>query len=281
MAELTALLGGLTFSNQPGAKYTIREIAGWFGPPPEKTNVVERPNADGAFGVDRFYRAARPITIAGLVIGEGDGFDDWLQLSAVMSAGRPDALTVIDPTGAKSSLVKIVGSGSDLQPLVNGMAQYVLSLVAFDPVKYGEPVVSSVGVPAAGGGLEYPLHADGVLEYGAVGELGRVTVENTGTAKTFPFITVLGGVADGFRISRLDTGEAVRYDRAVPDGTVVTLDFRTGTVLVDGVSDASSSVSEAQFFGVEPGLSVEVQFTPLGATSGSPLMTVELSSGWW
>lgn len=281
MAEITATLDGLTFSTQSPTTYTISSLAGWYGPPPEKTQVVERPNADGAFGQDRFYRAARPITMSGLVLSDGEGFEDWLALSSVMSAGRPQALTVTDSMGSQSSVVKIVGSASELRPLVDGVAAYVLSLIAFDPVKYGEPVVSSVGVPAAGGGLQYPLHNAGVLEYGAVGELGRVTVENTGTAKTYPFITVLGGVADGFRVSRLDTGEAVQYDRAVPDGTVVTLDFRTGTVLVDGVSDASSSVSQAQFFGVEPGLSVEVQFTPLGATSGTPQMTVELSSGWW
>lgn len=282
MAELTATLGGLTFSNQPGAKYTMRDIAGWFGPPPEKTQVIERPNADGAFGQERFYRAARPITLSGLVLGDGDGFADWLALSALMSAGVPQMLTVTDPTGSKSALVKIVGSGSDLQPLVNGMAQYVLSLLAFDPVKYGPLRELVTGLPVEGGGLEYPLHDPaGALFYGANGELGRVTVSNAGTAKTFPVVTVTGGMADGFFIQRLDTGDVVRYDRVVPLGTDVSIDMRTGAVVVDGTSDGSTFLSRSEFFGVEPGAEFAVQFNALGTVTGTPTMTVSTMDGFW
>lgn len=279
----TVTIDGLTFRSDGDTGYVYSDLEGWYSGAPMRADVVLRPNADGVFGMDRVYRGARPLLFRGALLADEAETAQavlWQAFSSIQSAGAPITFTVSDVTGVKS--VQCTLEGAPRVEKINSWAAFVeASFIAFDPVKYGEPVVTSVGVPAAGGGLQYPLHNAGVLEYGAVGELGRVTVENTGTAKTYPFITVLGGVADGFRVSRLDTGEAVQYDRAVPDGTVVTLDFRTGTVLVDGVSDASSSVSQAQFFGVEPGLSVEVQFTPLGATSGAPQMAVELSSGWW
>lgn len=278
---ITATLSGLTFSTDYDAVYSIETLDGWFGSSPVKDGVDERPNSDGAFQELRFYRAARPITLAGKVHADGDGFAEWRELASVLGSGRPDVLTVDDGSVALSSFVRPVGSGLSLSPLVNGMANYVLSLVAFDPVKYSEPVVSVANVPSSGGGLQYNLHTAGVLEYGASGDLGRVAVVNSGTATTYPFVTVTGGLAGGFTVSRLDTGERVTYERVVPDGTLVTLDFRTGSVLVDGVSDASSYVTVADFFGVEPGAEPEIQFTPIGPVSGTPTMTVELSSGWW
>lgn len=278
---ITATLSGLTFSTDYDAVYSIESLDGWFGSSPVRDTVDARPNSDGAFEELRFHRAARPITLAGKVHASGDGFGEWRELAAVLGSGRPDILTVDDGSVSLSSVVRPVGSGLSLSPMVNGMANYVLSVVAYDPVKYSAPVVSVASAPSVGGGLQYNLHAAGVLEYGSNGELGRVSVTNSGTAKTYPVVTVSGGLAGGFTVSRLDTGERVQYERVVTDGSTVVMDFRTGSVLVDGVSDASASLTIADFFGVEPGTTVDVQFTPIGTVSGAPTMTVELSSGWW
>lgn len=280
---ISATLDGVTFSTVRGAAMcTIATLSGWFGPPPEKTPLEERPDSDGAFGQEVFHRAARPVTLTGLVLTDGDGLDQWEELSAVMSSGAPKTLTVTDRKGSKSSLVKVFGAGSDLVPLSDGTATYILSLVAFDPVKYGPVRELSTGLPVEGGGLEYPLgEPGGALFYGENGELGRVQVSNGGTATTYPVVTVTGEMADGFFVQRLDTGQVVRYDRIVPIGTDVSIDMRTGAVVVDGTSDGSTYLSRAEFFGVEPGADFAVQFNALGATTGTPTMTVAVQDGYW
>lgn len=64
-------------------------------------------------------------------------------------------------------------------------------------------------------------------------------------------------------------------------GTSLTINSRTGEVLIDGVSDASAYLTRAEFFPIPAGMSREIQLTPLGTTSGSPTMQVEYRSGWW
>lgn len=280
---ISATLDGLTFSTVRGAATcTLASIAGWYGPPPEKTQLDERPSADGAFGQSVFHRSARPITLSGLVLTDGHGLPQWEALSALMSSGVPQPLVVTDASGPKSALVKISGSSSDLVPLSDGTAAYVLSLVAFDPVKYGQPKQLSTGLPTAGGGLEYPLASpSGALFYGDNGNLGRVSVTNVGTASVSPRVRVTGGLPSGFEAVRLDTGQRLRYTRVVPDGTDVLIDCRTGDVLIDGTSDGSTYLTVADFFQAAPGEMFEVQFLAIGGSTGTPTMTVEWSDGWW
>lgn len=279
---ITATLGGLTFSTEGHAVYTIANIEGWFGSPPVKTVIEERPRSDGAFSTVDFQRTARPITISGLVIPTGDGWSEWRNLAGVLASGVPDTLTVADDSVSLSCEVAPFGSGVSVSPLVNGMASYVLSLIAFDPVKYGPVSTLSTGLPVEGGGLVYPLGSpSGSLFYGAGGDLGRVSLTNAGTATTYPVFTVTGELVGGFFIQRLDTGQQVRYDRVVPLGTAVSVDMRTGAVVVDGTSDGSAYVSRSEFFGVEPGASFDVQFNVLGASSGTPTMTAAVRDGFW
>lgn len=278
----TVTIDGLTFRSdvEDGLVYT--RLQGWYSSPPMRGSSDERANADGAFGLIRAYRSARPITFQGALYSNTSAaaIELWAEFASVQSSGAPIVFTVSDDFGTLSSIVSVDGV-VQIDDLTPSVATVTARFVAYDPVKYSEPVVAVASVPSAGGGLQYNLHNAGVLEYGAAGELGRVIVTNSGTATTYPFITVTGGLAGGFTISRLDTGQRVQYERVVPEGTIVTLDFRTGSVLVDGVSDASAYVTIADFFGVEPGSEPELQFTPIGSVSGSPTMTVELSSGWW
>lgn len=279
---ITATLSGLTFSNDYNAVYSIEDFDGWFGAAPVKDDLDERPAADGAFGETQFYRTARPVTISGKVHAPGDGFAEWRTLAAVFSSGTPATLTVDDGSIVASSVVRPIGSGLSLSPMVNGMASYVLSLIAYDPVKQGPTRTLSTGLPVEGGGLEYPLGSPSeALFYGAGGNLGRVFLSNAGTAKTFPTFKITGGLGAGFFIQRIDTGQVVRYDRVVPAGTDVTVDMRTGSVVIDGTSDGSTYLSRAEFFGVEPGPGFDVQFNGLGAVSGTPTMTATIRDGFW
>lgn len=278
----TVTIDGITFRSDGSTGLVYRKLQGWYSSPPMRADAENRPNADGSFGVIRAFRSARVLTLDGSLYSNSSSaaIELWSQFAGIQSTGAPILLTVSDAFGTLSCEVSLEGvlQIDDVSPdVANVQAQFV----AYDPVKYSEPVISVASVPSAGGGLQYNLHSAGVLEYGAAGELGRVSVVNSGTAKTYPFVTVTGGLSGGFTISRLDTGERVQYERVVTDGSTVVMDFRTGSVLVDGVSDASASLTIADFFGVEPGTTVDVQFTPIGTVSGAPTMTVSLSSGWW
>lgn len=283
---ISVTIGGITFSNDPTNPYGLQTIEGWYSSPAVKTQTEERPNSDGAFGVVNFYRGARTVTIAGLLVGQ-DNTDAlvnmWPGISAIMSSGMPSTMTVTDDLGALSSTVMPTGTAS-LVPITNGLANYVLSFIAFDPVKYSAPVTSSTTPPTAGGGLEYNLFAGGsggALYYGALGNLGRVTVTNSGTAAVWPLFNVTGNFSAGFYIQCLETGDIIRYDRSIPDGSTITLDSRVGTATVDGTSDASSYLTLSNWFNIPPFTTRTVQVNPIGTSSGAAAMSVTNSNGYW
>jgi hypothetical protein len=155
------------------------------------------------------------------------------------------------------------------------------TFICYDPVKYGPESTVTTGLPTPGGGLEYPLgDPGGALYYGALGTLGRVTLTNEGTADTWPVFEVSGTLVDGFQLRRIDTGDVLQYDRVVPAGTTVTIDCRTGAVLIDGVSDGSTYLTRDDFFSVPARGSCEVQFSAV-STGTDAMLTARFRSGWW
>lgn len=278
-------ISGITFSSDPANPYSIGEDAleGWFSGAPIKTQPDDRANSDGVFGVTQFFRGARPFTLSGLFIGSTDeavAFGDYRRLAGLLASGVPETVSVTDPSGTRTAKVMLFGSGSTLMPIVNGLASFVISFLAFDPVKYGLPVTQTTGLQSGGGGLEYPLHSpSGALYYGANGDLGRVTLTNIGTAEAWPTFLVTGGLTSGFFIQRLDTGQQIRYDRVVPAGGNLSIDSKTGVVLIDGLSDGSTYLTRDEWFSVPAMSSIDVQFNAIGGSSGTPLLAATISDG--
>jgi len=289
---VTLTIGSLVFSSDPATPLGISEdsLQGWFSAPPVKTQPDDRANGDGTFGVSNFYRSARPITFSGFYAGSGNEGADFLiarQVAAIFASGIPGTIMVTDPAGPLSSGVMPISDAALVSPMVDGMFDYTVSLLAPDPVRYGPTSTVSTGLPTSGGGLEYNLYSGGsggALYYGANGNLGRVTLTNNGTADVWPTFTVTGQLDTGFYIQCLtgpDSGNVLRYDRVVPAGSTVSIDSRTGEVLVDGISDASTYLTRDEFFAVPAGSSIVVQFNPISTSSGTPTMTPTVRDGWW
>jgi hypothetical protein len=282
-APIIATLDGMTFTTDNSSPNTLATMRGWYSGVPKRIETDVYPNADGAAGVMRDYRSSRVITMTGFLASvDADAaiVGGWAQFAGLQSDGRPSLFTVSDGYGVKSCMVAV--ASNDVEPIVEGLAEYVLQLVARDPVKYGPGRSLTTGLPSSGGGLEYPLHDPaGALFYGAVCDLGRVTLTNSGTAAVWPTLVVEGGLGDGFFVQRLDTGQVVRYDRVVPAGSTVTIDFRTSEVLIDGVSDGSTYLTRYEFFSIGPGQSVEVQFNAIGGVTGSPVARFTIADGFW
>lgn len=283
---VTTSLGGLVFSTDAASGYTISALDGWYSGPPVRSDVEDRPNADGAFDVSRVYKGARVITQTGMILAddEADAMANyWLAFAALQADGAPSAFTVTDETGTKTAEVTLAAP-PEVGRIISGAASYTLQLVARDPIKYGPASDYSTGLPTSGGGLEYNLHSGGSggsLYYGANGDLGRVALTNAGTASVWPSALVTGALTTGFYFQRLETGEVVRYDRVVPAGSTVSIDFRTGEVLVDGISDGSTYLTRDDFFSIAPGEVATVQFNAIGGSSGTPTAVFSLPSGWF
>jgi hypothetical protein len=279
----TVSIDGVLFNSSGDTGLVYRRLAGWYGSPPIRAAATDRPNADGAFSVSKTFRSARALTFEGSLYSESRdaAVRLWQAFAAIQSDGAPISITVNDDFGELSVVASLDGAVqvTEINPYT---ANVVAGFVCYDPVKYAPPRQLTTGLPTAGGGLTYDLFSPaGTLDYGANGNLGRVQLSNDGTASVWPTVRVDGGLADGFFVQRLDTGQTVRYDRVVPLGSWVEVDFASGAVTVDGVSDGSTYLTRGEFFDVPPGSAFDVQFNGIGAATGSPLMTVTISDGFW
>jgi hypothetical protein len=283
VTTIESTIGGLTFSIEPTNANGIAELEGWYSAAPKRVIAENRPNSDGAFDVVKDYRGARVITQRGLMsaVSVDDAITNaWRAFAGLQAAGAPSAYSVTDAAGTLSCNVSVVVA--DITPIVDGDAEYLLQLVARDPIKYGPSTTYTTGLPTSGGGLEFELfEPSGALDFGANGNLGRVDVTNAGTADVWPIFMVTGALTTGFFIQELASGSILRYDRVVPAGSSVSLNSRTGEVLVDGISDGSTYLTSAQWFSVPAGGSVTVQFNAIGGSTGAPEMTVTSPDGFW
>lgn len=278
-------IDGLVFDGEGGSPWVYQKLSGWYSSPPMRTDDDARPNADGNFGTTRNFRGARALTFVGSF--QGDSFAQaeltlWDAFASIQSDGVPFLLSVETDNGVRSCTVSLSGSAEVDEASDRRTAVVTAQFIANDPVKYGPTRTLSTGLPTSGGGLEYPLESpSGALYYGALGNLGRVALTNAGTAETWPVFTITGELAAGFFVQCLETGEILRYERVVPAGTSVTLDSRTGEVLVDGVSDGSTYLVTDQWFSIPAGGTCTVQFNAVSGSAGTPLLSATISDGFW
>lgn len=277
-------LAGITF-NDTGLGWVFADLTDWYTLPDSKSPNTPTPQSHGSFNPGRDWRsAAVPSFTAGYIgFSEAECLTAVEEFTALANSPTSQTMSVTDSLRKTSRDVSVRSIGvPDFFAYDQYEVHFTVDLLAWDPVRYGTEVSSQTGLPMAGGGLEYPLGSpSGALYYGSNGTLGRVTLANEGTADVWPFFEVTGALTDGFFIQCIDTGQVLRYEHPVPAGSSVTIDSRTGQVLIDGQSDASTYLTRDEFFSIPAKGSIEVQLNPISSSSGTPLMTASWSPGWW
>jgi hypothetical protein len=252
-------------------------LKGWDDVPNSKSEVRERPQADGAFGIEVDWRESLMFSAEGWYSG-ADRLDARAARRALrgsLSLGKSVQVALDDADGRFRRYASIRGVSipdSGASPVFT----FAIDMVATDPRMYGDDIVQITGVPVSGGGLKWPLGStpSKFWDWGANGSSGRVTVTNPGEAETFPQIEISGGLGGGFIVTDQTASRSIRFDRVIPLGSTVVVNQRTGRVQIDGQSDVSGFLTTRDFFSIGPAESHVLQFSPLGAVTGTPQMTV-------
>lgn len=280
MAE-RLLIGDLAFDD--GQKLEVGEELGWFFADlidwdeltESKSALPPRPLAHGTFQPGKQYRLQAAPSVTLVFVGS-----DAAQASTAvreMKGGLADQpmmrITHIDDDGVSlfrdARIKRAVPQARRGGHRIRKIDVYI---EAPDPLLYGAEISGTTGVPTAGVGIASPLLDP--FQEGAPGNPGRVVLTNPGTAATTVRLTVTGGLSEGVQILVTETGEVLRLDRLIPDGSGVTFDSRTGRARLDGQSDVTGFMTVDQWPQIPPGATRTFQFLPLGAQSGTPTMRV-------
>jgi hypothetical protein len=263
--------------------FYLVNLTDWYSLPNAKTEVRERPLADGAFGFAADYYQAATVSVDGVYLATDR--TDLLQARAkLMQAVRGPSvpLTFTDELGPTTRFVNVRA-----MPMADdhGKMYFTFSVDALsvDPNRYasGAPGLETVstGLPAGGTGLAWKIAYPVV--WGTPSATGRVTVHNIGTADSFTVMQVTGGLAGGFIITNVTTGDVLRLDRAVPLGSTVLLSPRTGRVTIDGLdNDISGFLTTRQWWSIPAESSQDLQFTAIGAPTGTPTLTATTAAAY-
>lgn len=270
-------LGDLVMQGGPvSSGFYFSELTDWYSLTDSKSPVNERPQANGAFNIGNDYRQSAVISVKGGYLGDArvDVQAAKRTLTAAAGGGRPVTARHTEDDESSTRVVSVRSMPIDDDHGRTEMT-FTIDMVAADPLRYGDPVVSVTGVPVASGGLIFPLGSGAALiDFGTGGASGRISVSNPGTAPVFAPFEVSGGLSLGFVVTDVTTGQVIEFDRQIPLGSTVFVNQRTGRAYIDAPgNDVSGSLTSKQWFAIGPGETHDIQFQPLGSVTGTPTLT--------
>lgn len=280
--ELISATDTIAFYPTPednGWVYDNVSLDEWYALPSTDPKVSKRPNANGAFGLGQIYtKEARPI-VTGQYYGltPVDALAQRNRLNALFSEGQMITMRVTDELGSTTRTVWLLETSSKFRYDFSHFP-FDIALVAPDPRRYGPTVTDSEGMPSAGSGLVWNLGTapSGLyFDWGTAGVAGQVEFTNAGSATTFPRIAVggAGAFAAGFRVTEIETGRELIFNRATNAGDVIVLDSRSQRATL-AAGDVTGFLSSRDWFAIPAGATRRYQINPLGSYTGSPLITI-------
>lgn len=278
-------LGGmLRFENvlyPPAGTFALVDIPGWYDKPSLELDSEPIPGQDGMFPpIDPKYGGRYITLVADVLSAPHTDIRQvyWEQFSALRA--RAYELEVTDPFGTLTATVWPNGQARFTVGRVPWIGRVEVPLLAPDPRKYrAQPSVSTQ--PAGEGtsdGLEFPLFADGYLDFGDFEIAGGFYLSNAGKADSTPYFRVRGGLDGGFSI--VSPAGTLTFTGAVPVGQEVVLSaFAGGRAILNGV-DRTDLLTVAQWAPIEPGETRPYSFVSLDTYSSTALLTAYMKDAW-
>ena len=153
----------------------IDEMKGWIGGGSGvRRSAKARLIAHGQF-VEQGYRDAALISLSGIAWAKDRAGGAALvdKLASLLADGSPGTLTVNDPDmGTRIATVALYGAPKLVWDS-NTDVEFTIDMLAPDPRKFSPLQTATIGTAVGSGGLETPLFAGGILDFGGTMQTQR------------------------------------------------------------------------------------------------------------
>lgn len=275
--------GAATLLSHEGP-YRVALITGWEDLPAGRVDDQARANAHGSHDAI-VYAAARTVTVEGYCfsVEERDALLAGLGAAERFTA-RPTP-GVLEVTLAGRTLhagARLTRGSKSLRNWGVGHFGWQLEFWCPDPRRYGPVRTGVTALPSDSGGMAFPLfNTSGVIDFGGLAVPGQVTLDNDGTADSWPAFEVTGPLAGGFELIELVTGRRLRWENTVPAGVAVALDSATGAVTYDGAPGYEGELTARDWWPVPADSTRTVQINPLGAPDPAAQLLATWAPAYW
>lgn len=275
---------GITIDND--GPYYIQDVDGWLGPPDGTAESVPRSTGHGS-RVTFMRRGVRTVTISGLCASKSSRDSLFWALRAAMAIEGMDTAELM---GTVAGLT--LTADAQLQrfrPVVSqsraawsrGMWAFDAQWLCPDPLLYGGRLTMTSPIGTLGTGLALPNTLPVAFPDNPTG--GRVTVTNTGTAKTPAIYTLQGPMkAPGVSVNGgTQWQRAVQYEFDLQSTERLVIDTEQGAAFLNGEYRAPQSGSNRTAdLRLRPQADNTVEALGEGQ-AGSPSISVSFRPAYW
>lgn len=262
-----------------------KQLTGWDSLPALDDSSSARPDAHGDFP-GAIYAQSRTVTLEGWADAAAETMEQVLRefRSRLQLIQDEVPLIVSDGDGVKLAYARIIARDLAHTPLRRvGRGEYSLQWKCTDPLRYSlDQRMAALSPVTFTGGLTYPLVYP--LDYGSV--TGRNVTDglNDGDAPAPAQVTFVGPMLGGYALTNTTTGQRLAYDVPLVAGETLTVDTRTGSVVLNGSSDRASYLSASsvppELWRLQPGTN-ELVFTTAGGAGAGTGASVSWADTYW
>lgn len=242
--------------------------------PDMRINNFDRPGEDGQFVSSALY-SGRMLSISGSVKNTTcDQFEaarqSLIQACAISrDNNRYPILKRIEFTTKAGNSYFCEGQVTRVKLPVETITDFLINIVAPDPMIFGSSVVTSGQISRpSGGGVVYPVVYPAVYT-SSTG--GSAAVVNNGSASSWPTITLRGPLTNPV-IYHQESGTLFALNYVLASGSTIVIDMKNKTVILDGSVSLLSSVdrtSGSDWFELLPGSNVLIFSTGSTGDAGT------------
>lgn len=249
--------------------FMFNKVVDWYSGSTSKSQFESRPGANGSFGTPTINYGDLVVSVEGIYLGVDEQSTDRarIKFGGIKKRGQYVRIAFLDSLGLTYRNAQVARTHI---PHTSSKVTFSWSadFICTDTRRYGE--YQDVGVitkpPTATGGLQFPITFP--ITFGTSGSSGRITLHNTDGTDDAPILfKVSGYLENGFVITNVTTGQILRLDRIVPDGSIIYLNTKNGSVTIDGQS--TLTLTDSDWSLVPAGESHTFQFSALGDFSPS------------
>jgi hypothetical protein len=279
-SAITGSLDGLSFGTGPdgdGWSLVVNKWNGWYDSPPGVADITPRPDASGSYRGRNLARAKR-FTLECTARSESPDTRELLMDKIVSILTDEDTTyPLVRNEITRTLMIWVERDGSVVPiPLGDRHIRFVIPLVASDPYKYtdyNDPQSTPLPSPPTDGilwdgpgpgvtGTQWDGPGPGITgwQYQTTsGGSGIIKLTNSGTAEA-PIEFTISATAINPKIVNIQTQQIIRLGATVASPSQVTINTKTGQVLMDAV-DVTGLLTNSDFFGVPPRSSVDIAFS--------------------
>jgi hypothetical protein len=264
-----------------GVVWKVRKESGWAGTAPRRTARQPKAGQAGSWPAPS-YAGERPITLEGVAQAPNPVERENAKDRLAALAGEPDlVLWVNERHLSRQAHVQLEGDGADITDLTSTAFEFVIDVVAEDPLKYGPEAFAQAAFIGAGAGTGRVWPRAWPRDWGApLGPPpGSVAVANAGTAPYFPKLLRIPGPTLNPVVTLNETGDSIRFNGMVDAGQWLDIYPAQRRVMLNGVASRRFAVSASGWLAIPVGGgTLSVGADSVGAES---IMSVWFWEGAW